>query len=251
MSETAIIRLDAELQGYLAASWELDTSPARSVLHTIGELRNRGIIDDLTEHPEWVERLLSATRISAVNDRTVRRLGAHAGHKQMVGHPIGAFWAAESRAVLATLLEAVASDRSRLEVRKVGSSGTMRDPIISAWHAAEPKPPGTVVVTVNGAADDDRTSWELQASEERYRKLIQYLPTALWQVDSRRADEAFDQLKANGVGGIAAHPDRKPDPVEHANDVVRGTGEKREAVALFLARNPPHLIKPLPYLFVA
>ena len=65
------------------------------------------------------------------------------------------------------------------------SSGTIRNPIIRAWHCAEPKPPGTVFVTINGAANDDRTSWELQASEERYRKLIQYLPTALWQVDSR------------------------------------------------------------------
>ncbi len=251
MSETAIIRLDAELQGYLAASWELDTSPARSVLHTIGELRNRGIIDDLTEHPEWVERLLSATRISAVNDRTVRMFGAHAGHKQMVGHPIGAFWPAESRSVLATLLEAVASDRSRLEVRKVGSSGTMRDPIISAWHAAEPKPPGTVVVTVKGAADDDHTSWELQASEERYRKLIQYLPTALWQVDSRRADEAFDQLKANGVRDIAAYLDRNPDLVEHAKDVVRVTEVNRDAVSLFRASSAADLINPVRYIFAA
>ncbi len=221
------------------------------MLHTIGELRNRGIIDDLTEHPEWVERLLSATRISAVNDRTVRMFGAHAGHKQMIGHPVGAFWPAESRSVLATLLEAVASDRSRLEVRKVGSSGTMRDPIISAWHAAEPKPPGTVVVTVKGAADDDRTSWELQASEERYRKLIQYLPTALWQVDSRRADEAFDQLKANGVRDIAAYLDRNPDLVEHAKDVVRVTEVNRDAVSLFRASSAADLINPVRYIFAA
>jgi len=177
--------------------------------------------------------------------------GAHAGHKQMVGHPIGAFWPAESRAVLATLLEAVASDRSRLEVRKVDSSGNIRDPIISAWHAAEPKPPGTVVVTVKGAADDDRTSWELQASEERYRKLIQYLPTALWQVDSRRADEAFDQLKANGVRGIAAYLDRNPDLVEHAKDVVRVTEVNRDAVSLFRASSAADLINPVRYIFAA
>jgi two-component system sensor kinase FixL len=251
MSQTAIIRLDAELQGYLAASWELDTSPACSVLHTIGELRSRGIIDDLAEHPEWVEKLLSSTRISAVNDRTVRMFGAHAGHKQMVGHPVGTFWPAESRAALATLLEAVASDRSRLEVRKVGSSGTMSDPIISAWHAAEPKPPGTVVVTVKGAADDDRTSWELQASEERYRKLIQYMPTALWQVDSRRADEAFDQLKASGVSDIAAYLDQNPDLVEHAKDVVRVTEVNRDAVSLFRASSAADLINPVRYIFAA
>src|SRR5262245_50739359 len=44
MSEASTERLDADLQGHLAACFELDTSPARPVLHAIGELRSRGII---------------------------------------------------------------------------------------------------------------------------------------------------------------------------------------------------------------
>ena len=51
MSEAATERLDADLQGYLAACSELDTSTAVLVLHTIGELRSRGIIDDLDATP--------------------------------------------------------------------------------------------------------------------------------------------------------------------------------------------------------
>ena len=251
MSEAAIERLDADLQGYLAACWELDTSPARSVLHTIGELRSRGIIDDLDAHPEWVEKLLTATRISAVNDRTVRLFGAHAGLEQMIGQPVGAFWPAESRSVLAALIESVAADPSRLEMRKMVTSGAIRTPIIRAWHCAEPRPPGTVFVTINGAANDDRTSWELQASEERYRKLIQYLPTALWQVNSRRTGEAFDQLKANGIHDIAAYLDRNPDLVEHAKDVVCVREVNRDAVALFRAGNAADLINPVRYIFAA
>lgn len=251
VSEAAIMRQDAELQAYLAACWDLDISAARSVLHAIGELRSRGIIDDLDEHPEWVEKLLTATRISAVNDRAVRMFGAHAGLEQMVGRPVGAFWPAESRSVLATMLEAVAGDRSRLETRKIVSSGTIRNPVIRAWHCAEPKPPGTVFVTINGEANDDRMSWELQASEERYRKLIQYLPTALWQVDSRRAGEVFDQLRANGVRDIAAYLDRNPDLVEHAKDFVRVTEVNHDAVALFRARNAADLINPVRYIFAA
>jgi len=179
ISQFATIRMDAELQSSLAASWELDTSPARAVLDRMIELRRIGVSIDLNQHPDWVEELLVATRIVAVNDRAVRMFGAHAGHEQMVGQSIGKFWPAESRSVLATLLASAATDRSRLETRKMVSSGTVRAPIIRAWHAAEPKPAGVVFVTVQGAADDDRTSWELQASEERYRKLIQYLPTAL------------------------------------------------------------------------
>ena len=93
LSEAATGRMDAELQAYLAACWELDISPAQSVLRTIGELRSRGIIDNLDEHPEWVDKLLTATRISAVNNRAVRMFGAHAGLEQMIGQPAGAFLA--------------------------------------------------------------------------------------------------------------------------------------------------------------
>jgi two-component system, LuxR family, sensor kinase FixL len=250
-SEAATERLDAELQGHLAACWELDTSPARPLLDSIAELRRRGTIVDFEQHPEWVERLLTETRILAVNDRAVRMFGAHAGLEQMIGKSVSAFWPAESRAVLATLLELVAADCSRLETRKMISSGTIRSPTIKAWHSAEPRPPGTVFVTITGATHDDRTSWELQASEERYRKLIQYLPTALLQVDSRRAGEAFDELKANGVRDIAAHLEQHPDLVEHAKDVVRITEVNRDAVLLFRGANAADLIQPVRFIFEA
>ena len=251
ISEAATIRMDAELQSHLAACWQLDISPARPLLDRIAELANRGTTVDLDRHPDWVEELLTATRISSVNDRAVRMFGAHAGLEQMLGKSVGVFWPAEGRSVLATLLTIVATDRSRIETRTMISGGTIRNPTIRAWHSAAQKPPGTVFVTINGAANDDRTSWELEASEERYRKLIQYLPTALWQVDSRRAGEAFDQLKANGVSDIAAYLAQNPDLVEHAKDVVRVTEVNRDAVSLFRAANAADLIQPVRYLFAA
>ena len=251
LSQASYLRMDAELQSSLAASWELDTSPARSVLDAIAEQRRSGATVDLDQHPDWVEGLLTATRILAVNDRAVRMFGAHAGYEQMIGRPIGAFWPAESRSVLAALLESVASDRMRLETRKMVLSGSLREPVVKAWHSAEPKPPGTVFVTINGVINDHRTTWELQASEDRYRRLIQYLPTALWQVDSRRAGEAFDHLKANGVHDIAGYLERNPDLVEHAKDVVRVTDVNRDAVSLFRAGTPADLIRPVRYIFAA
>lgn len=251
LSETSYLRMDAELRGSLAASWELDTAPARPLLDAIAEHRRGSLTVDFDQNPDWVDGLLAATRILAVNDRAVRMFGAHAGYEQMIGRPVGMFWPAESRPVLAALLESVATDRSRLDTRKMVLSGSIRNPTVRAWHSAEPKPVGTVFVTLHGAADDDRTSWELQASEERYRQLVQYLPTALWQVDSRRAGEAFDQLKENGVRDIAAHLARNPDLVEHAKDVVRVTDVNRDAVSLFRANNPADLIKPVRYIFAA
>ncbi|GLR83425.1 PAS domain-containing sensor histidine kinase [Bradyrhizobium iriomotense] len=251
LSRAEYLRMDAELQGSLAACWELDVSPARPLLDAIAEVRRDGGVVDFGRRPDWVDGLLAATNILAVNDRAVRMFGAHARYEQMIGHPVGAFWPAESRAVLAALLESVATDHSRLETSRVVMSGAIRDPTIRVWHAGEPMPPGTIFVTLSGVAEDERTSWELQASEERYQKLIQYLPTALWQVDSRSAGEAFDQLKANGVTDIAAYLEQNPELVEHAKDVVRVTDVNRDAVSLFRAANQADMIKPVRYIFAA
>ena len=78
----------------------------------------------------------------------------------------------------------------------------------------------------------DRISWDFGASAEEYRKLIHYLPVALWQVDMRGASAAFDRLKAEGVSDIAAYLDTHPELVEHAKDVIQVTAVNREAVSL-------------------
>ncbi|MGY8663357.1 ATP-binding protein [Bradyrhizobium sp. UFLA05-109] len=251
LSRAEYLRTDAELQGALAACWELDVSPTRPLLDAIANDRRDGGIVDFDRRPDWVDSILAAANIVAVNDRAVRMFGVHARYEQMIGQPIGTFWPAESRAILARLLERVATNQSPLETRRIVMSGALRDPIVRVWHAAEAKPPGTVFVTLSGVGNDDRTSWELQASEERYQNLIQYLPTALWQVDSRSAGEAFDQLKASGVRDIAAYLEQHPELVEHAKDVVRVTDANRDAASLFRAANRTDMIRPVRYIFAA
>ena len=101
------------------------------------------------------------------------------------------------------------------------------------------------------AADDDRMAWDFANSEEDYRKLIHYLPVAIWQVDTRGASAVFDRLKADGVTDIAAYLDEHPELVEHACDVVRVTAVTREAISLFRARSAADLIAPVRYIFAA
>jgi two-component system, LuxR family, sensor kinase FixL len=88
-------------------------------------------------------------------------------------------------------------------------------------------------------------------SDDRYRKLIFFMPTALWQVDSRAAGEAFKHLRADGVTDIAAYLDAHQEMVETACDIVLVTEVNREAVALFHGRSPAEMIRPVRYLFAA
>jgi two-component system, LuxR family, sensor kinase FixL len=100
------------------------------------------------------------------------------------------------------------------------------------------------------ASNDDHMSWDFAASEEDYRKLIHYMPVALWQVDTRGASAVFDRLKAEGVTDIAAHLDEHPELIELAKDIVRVTAVNREAVSLFRGSSAADLVAPVRYLFV-
>jgi two-component system, LuxR family, sensor kinase FixL len=109
----------------------------------------------------------------------------------------------------------------------------------------------TFLTDRDAAADDGRMSWDFAASAEDYRKLIHYLPVALWQVDTRGASAEFDRLKAEGLSDIARHLDRHPELVELAKDIVRVTAVNREAVALFRGKSAADLVAPVRYLFAA
>jgi len=92
---------------------------------------------------------------------------------------------------------------------------------------------------------------EMAAGEEKLRNLIRHLPVALWQVDSRRTGEVFDRLRADGVRDIAAFFEENPDFVEYAKDAVLVTDVNRDALSLFRAEQPSHMIRPVRYLFEA
>jgi signal transduction histidine kinase len=89
------------------------------------------------------------------------------------------------------------------------------------------------------------------AGDEKYRKLIFFMPTALWQVDSRAAGEVFGRLKADGLTDIAQYLDDHPELVEIAKDTVLVSEVNREAVTLFQGSGPADLIRPVRYLFAA
>ena len=104
---------------------------------------------------------------------------------------------------------------------------------------------------IDGVASENRTASDLEGNEDRYRKLIYFMPTALWQVDSRAAGEAFIHLRSQGVtdANIAAYLDAHQELVERACDTVLVTEVNQAAVSLFRGRNTAELVKPVRYLF--
>src|SRR6185295_13081855 len=96
-----------------------------------------------------------------------------------------------------------------------------------------------------------RTIFEIEASESRYRNLIQFIPIPLWQVDARAAGQAFDELKAQGVVDIGAYLSAHPELIELAKDTVVVSEANDDAARLFGAADKADLIRPVRYLFLA
>ncbi|HEY4251338.1 MAG TPA: ATP-binding protein [Roseomonas sp.] len=227
-----------------AACWELDTSGAQRIRAALTG----------NEHGEAaLDAVLEATRIVGVNERTARLFGGNASREHMAGQPVAHFWPRESGADLAGLLLELAARKPPeiVERRLTHAVGRLRDAALTAWRPVARGPNETAFLMIHGAAADDRTAWELQASEERYRRLIHHMPNALWQIDARGTGEIFDRLKREGVTDIAAHLDRHPELVELGKDIVRITEVNRAAIALFRGRNESDLLGPVRYLFTA
>ncbi|HWU13373.1 MAG TPA: ATP-binding protein [Caulobacter sp.] len=222
-----------ELRRTIAACWELDVVGTRA-----SNADGRALLD--------------ACRIIDANMRAVRLFGGPAERDRMIGRPLGDFWPAESREAMAGLLAAVL-DRpvGSPFVQALGPYGLLAGATATAWRSTEPGGSEAVFLMVNGAVSNDRTAWELQASEDRYRKLIHFTPTPLLYVDSRRSGDELQKLRAQGVTDIAGFLDDHPDLVELAKDIVLVTEVNQAAVRLFGARNAAELIQSVRYLFSA
>ena len=230
----------------MAASWEIDVAPAADIL---ARLAARAPGADTSERDELLHGLVNAARIVEVNDRTARLVGGNRGRALMAGQSVAAFWPVESRTILADLiLDALADRGSRSVHRRLASDGILRDPLVTVWRAGDDRP-DRLFVAVDGAADDDRSYLYLRASEARYRKLIHYMPVALWQVDASHMGKIYAELRSRGVTDFAAHLDDHPELVEFAAASVPVTDVNRCAIELVGGAGVQDLIRPVGYLF--
>lgn len=232
----------------MAASWEIDISPASEI---IAHIASRADLIDEDELGELYSRLVEIARIVEVNERTARLVGGNRGRALMAGQSVAAFWPVGSRKILAELiLEALGNEDGRNSCRQLASDGILRDPIVTVWRAG-PERPGRLFIAVNGAADDDRSYLFLRASETRYRKLIDYMPVALWQVDASHMGKIYAQLRADGVVDFDRYLEQHPELVEHAATTVPVTDVNRRAIELVGGAGVQDLIRPVGYLFAA
>jgi PAS domain S-box-containing protein len=99
--------------------------------------------------------------------------------------------------------------------------------------------------------DKKRAEQALRQSEERNRTLIHHLPVALLQIDSSRAGEVYEEIKAKGTTDMGAYLDAHPELIDFAINAVRVTDVNQQAVSLFGGTGPSDFIGPVAFLFAA
>jgi PAS domain S-box-containing protein len=240
----------ANSQNASAACWELNTSEARALIRQLVAADPQALAASRDDNPQ-LKDLLTRIPIVNVNERTVRLFGGNLEREQMIGQPVSSFWPADSRTVLLDLLLDVLTQSGWeiAQARAPHTNGLLHDASLAAWRSLEGGRRDALFLMVSGVASDNRTAWELRASEDRYRKLLYHMPMALWHVDARGAIAAFERLNPGHVNDIGAFLDAHPELVELAIDVVRVTEVNRDAIALFRAQSAAELIRSVRYIF--
>ena len=200
--------------------------------------------------PDWVGALLAGVRIADVDENNLHLLAPLGGRKTMIGQPFTAFCPPESWQMGAELvLAAIANHPPNAPRRRKITAIAYSD----AWTEASTIDtyPDIVFVAVGGTVADDRSLWEVRASEERYRNLFHNLPFALLQVDSRPMRRIFDDLRRDGITDIADHLAHHPELILHSRQVVHVTDANLSAVELLGAETPEQLFGPAGFVFAA
>lgn len=237
----------------MAASWEIDIRASQPWVAAIADQRRKGADGDPAQLMTACLQLVQAARVVNVNERASRLVGGNRGRELMIGQSVAAFWPIENRSALAEMIVDAVQDgvAGKTYRRQLPSNGILRDPRYTLWLAEGSEFPNRVYVSVNGTADDDRSYLFLRASEARYRKLVQYMPMAMWQVDASHMGKIYSQLRSEGVEDFDAYLTDHPELIDFAATTVSVTDVNRSAVELFGAASPQDLMRHVGYLFTA
>lgn len=237
----------------MAASWEVDISETGPWVAAINEHRRTGGDSDPAHLTTLCLQLIQATRVVNVNERASRLVGGNRGRELMIGQSVAAFWPIENRATFAEMIvEAInAGAPNTTYQREVPSNGVLRDPSYTLWLVEGPEFPNRAYIAVNGTVDDDRSYLFLRASEARYRKLVQYMPMAMWQVDASHMGRIYREIRAEGVEDFDAYLTEHPELIDFAAHSVQVTDVNHSAVELLGAADPQDLMRHVGYLFTA
>jgi PAS domain S-box-containing protein len=223
--------------------WELDFTAVGAMVQ---RLLRAGV--DLERHfeahPEFVSEMIRATRVIDVNDQSVAMFGG--GNKQEMLAGLEPYWPPASQSVYAMSVIAAVQGRPQYaaETRLSSIDGRVIDVWFTACFPPEMLARGKLLIGIIDISADKKAKLAVQASEERYRTLFNFLPVALVQLDRAEMVAAFDDLHAKGVEDLQKYFDHHPEFYDFATESIKVAEANQRALELFAARTKSELLGP-------
>ena len=237
-------------QAMAVAFFEVDFTGVGALLVP---LREAGIDlrGHLSDHPELVREAMRRARVLDVNDKTVSLFGADS-REAMVGGSVEAYWPDESLAVFAEALVETFEKRPHMmtETRLRGTDGRELDVMFTVSWSPESRRRGVLLIGIVDIGDRKRAFEALQRSERRYRSLFNYMPIALWQLESTRMREMFDSLAGQGITDLRAWLAEHPEFAQEAQASLSITEANEQTLKLFGADDRETLLALMPSLWI-
>ncbi|WP_162249376.1 PAS domain-containing sensor histidine kinase [Pseudolabrys sp. Root1462] len=217
----SLYELEAELIDQLVGQWYVELP------------RQRGSIEDL----------LVSTRLTDLNGEARRLLQASSAD-ELAGASLARFVATSSRPAMAELLEKARVGST--EVTNLCLLTTEGAPVGIRLLAARTGEGDDRLVLVGSESPlPDATVDELIKNEERYRRLFQRMPIALWRVDPRGVKSLLGDARDAGVTDLVAHFNRHPELFELAMDSITIAEVNELTVQLFGGTSSVDFIRPI------
>ncbi|WP_144156068.1 ATP-binding protein [Paraburkholderia sp. BCC1885] len=232
-------------QAAAVSFWELDFSVVAAKVRNLASLGVKDLRTYFSAHPEFVHELIKATRVLDVNDQCVRMFGR--GDKNELLGDLSRFWPLHSYRVFAESVIAAFSGMPGYAAE--ASFVTLRGDHVDTWFTSSFSPDmlarGKILVGIIDLSASKAAMSALFASEQRYRKLFQFVPVSLIQIDRAELANHFAALRAQGVTDLAKHIEATPGFVDMALNSIRIVEVNWKTVELFGAHDAAELLGPV------
>jgi two-component system sensor kinase FixL len=190
-----------------------------------------------------IEELLVRTTLIDFNSEALRLMQASSAD-ELAGASLARFVATSSRPAMAELLQK--GHQGLAPVTPVCLLTKPGTPVGVRIAAARVPEAGDRLLLMGCESPlPDAAVDELIKSEERYRRLFQRMPIALWRVDSRTIRGILGEARAAGVSSLVDHFQRHPELLDFAMDSITIAEVNDLTVQLFGGRSSMDFLRPI------
>jgi len=230
------------------AIWQMDSRPARKLFD---DLRANGI-GDLTKYmrdnPRFLDEVRSGLKITEVNEQTLSLFGATDREDLLERMPRLWFCCIEDLIpVVDARLSGAQYHRGEATIEKM--DGTTREILFSAAFSNRDDPESLHTIGAVDISEEKRAKEALAESEKKYRDLFNFMPIAIWQLNSRKMREMFDGLRSAGIEDFAGYLAEHPEFLDEAEASLTVTEANERTLHLFGATDREELLKAMPSLW--